>query len=277
MAHTLEIVCPVRNGGDAFRETLRSLAPLARPGCTLLISDNFSTDGNLWADLLPELTAWQPRIIRPPAELGRVEHWTWALRQSTAQLVKPMMSGDFLAPTCVERVLAAADAHPEASFSFCQSRMLEVEKEYVAGPLIPEGLISSERFRELTVEQGNVAGALTGVTFRRDILFSALPFDTAFPWSADWRLYCRCAAVAPCYFIAEPLCLLNRRIARFSSSPRFVLLSLREEWGFLREFGASFSQRLKLVGFQGVAKLGRVVLPARIRKPLGALYRLLKR
>ena len=53
MAASLEVVCPVRNGGAAFRDTLRSLAAQAQPGCSLLISDNYSTDGNPWADVLP--------------------------------------------------------------------------------------------------------------------------------------------------------------------------------------------------------------------------------
>jgi hypothetical protein len=280
-----EVVCPVRNGGPHFAKTLRSLRDQGGAGCALLISDNFSTDGNPWRETLPELAGWEVRVVQPPSELGRVEHWNWACQRSTAQVLKLMMSGDLAEPGALGEMRAALAEHPETTLAFGQNRVRETGKEYVAGGLPAGGAVSRAEYLALSLRRFNFIGTLSGVAFRGDTLRAALPFEAAHPWTADWRLYTRCLNLGPAWSLHRPVCLLDRTIARFSSSTKVIRGSLREEWVYLRELArlspgdraGSFFGRLRIVGFQAVVKYGRALLPRPLRKAMGACYRMVAR
>lgn len=276
-----EVVCPVRNGGKHFSATLRSLHGQGGPGCALLISDNYSTDGNPWQEALAELTGWEIRMLKPPAELGRVEHWNWALGESSAGVVKLMMSGDVLEPGAIESMRAAFAANASVGLVFGQNRIREVDKEYVTGAPRDGGLLAREEFIALSLRYFGFTGTLSGVAFRGDVLRAALPFQKEHAWTADWRLCARCLDLAPAWYLPQPVCILDRTIARFSSKPSVIWRSLREEWAFLGELSRMAPNdpagrlwaRFKRVGFMAVAKYGRVVIPRPIRKVMGACYR----
>lgn len=281
----LEIVCPVRNGGMHFAATLRSLRGQGGPGCSVLVSDNHSTDGNPWQEAVPELIDWEVRIIKPEAELGRVEHWNWAAGQSGAKLVKIVMSGDQMEPGTIASMREAFAREPALSLVFGQNRILEQDKQYVSGVNHPGGLVTHQEFVALSLRYFGFIGTLSGVVFRGEVLGKALPFEKDYAWAADWRLYARCLQQGPAWYLPQPSCVLDRRIARFSSSARVIGRSLREEWAFHRELSrlapgdpaGRFLGRLKRVGFHAVVKYGRAFIPRPIRKAMGACYRVVAR
>ncbi len=284
---TFQVVCPVRNGGPAFRDTLLSLADNragAQPG--LLISDNHSTDGSPWRDVLDRLAGWQVSILQPLREMGRVEHWNWAFAQAEADIIKPMTAGDWLRPGYGAKAMELFTRHAEVSLVFCRTEVQELDKIFLEGAPVEAGLLDYPRYLELCSERLNIIGALCGVAVRRKVMRAALPFEDDYPWAADWRFYTRCLERGPAAVIAEPLSVLNRRIARYSSRPAMVLGGLRQEWRTLKEIQnrrqpgcapAKFCHRLSLMGFQAVVRLGRVYLPAAPRQVLWKIYRSFKR
>jgi hypothetical protein len=278
---SLEVVCPIRNGGMHFAATLRSLRGQGGDGCSLLISDNFSSDGKPWRDTLVELAGWQVRVIQPPRELGRVEHWNWACEQSTGTIVKLIMSGDQINPDSLRALRETFASHPGISLAFGQNRIRETDKEFVAGAPHAGGEITHPEFIALSLQHFNFIGTLSAVAFRGDVLRTALPFHAEYAWTADWRLYSRCLKTAPAWCLPQPVCLLDRTFARLSSSRKIIGGSLREEWRYLAELAqeapgsqlSHFLHRAKMVGFQCCVKYGRAVIPHPLRKILGACYR----
>jgi hypothetical protein len=278
----IEIVCPIRNGGQNFSATLASLRAQGGANRRLLISDNFSSDAQPWRTALEEMKDWSIRIVQPPQELGRVEHWSWACGQSDAEIVKLVMAGDRLERAALDRFEKAFETSPACSFAFGQTRIREHDKELTVSPPCGAGELEWSAFVELSLAHFNFTGTLSAVAFRRDFLRDALPFDARWPWTADWRLLAACCRKGPGIYIAEPVCVLDRTLGRYSSRTSTIGPSLREEWVFLTELSRErypekrnplFWSRLKQISQIAATKYGRAVLPAWFRKPLGACYR----
>lgn len=278
----IEIVCPIRNGGQNFAATLKSLCAQRGANRHILISDNFSTDTQPWRETLAEMTGWSVRIVQPPEELGRVEHWSWACAQSAAEIIKPVMAGDQLEPTALDQFEKAFDESPGCSFAFGQTRIREHDKELMVSPPCAAGEIERDRFVELSLKHFNFTGTLSAVAFRGAALRGVLPFDGRWPWTADWRLLADCCRKGPAFYIAAPVCVLDRTLGRYSSRTSSIGPGLREEWMYLAELARErfpeqccplMWSRMKQMSQIAVAKYGRATLPAWLRKPLGACYR----
>lgn len=281
-----EVVCPIRNGGENFAATLSSLRDQGGTGGALLISDNFSTDGQPWRSKLEALKGWTIRVIQPPAELGRVEHWNWACEQSDAPCVKPMMSGDLLTTGAIANLQNALNQNPDAAFVFGQTHLREADKQSLIGPPHGGGPMEWDTFLTLSLAHCNFTGTLSAIAFRGKNLRAALPFDPRWPWTADWRLLAACARNAPCFYLPEPVCVLDRTQGRYSSRASTIWPSLREEWIFLTELARErfpdkccplLGSRINQLALAGAAKYGRATLPKWFRKPLGACYRVVNR
>lgn len=277
-----EIVCPVRNGGEPFARTLRSIAQLRCPRpVRLLISDNRSTDGAPWRHRLDEIVNMPVRVISTPESFGRVEHWNWAFQQIQADWIKPLFVGDTVMPEYFERFEEASRRHPRAGLLFCQNKVMHLDKSRVTTANFPDTEIGLEEFVELTLRPLVFVGGLSGVMVRADALRECLPFSERHPWTADARFYRDVARVCPMVGIKEVLCVLDQTIARLSASVRAIGPSLREEWAFMAELQkdagvpavGAFRHRAAVLGLLGLAKYGRHVLPETLRRAMGKVYR----
>ena len=102
----IEVIIPLRNPTDVLRKTVCSLVEQTNSDFSVLISDNFSTQGQeLISEGVNQLqgAGIAVRVLRPPAELGRVEHWNWAHHGAAGAWLKPLFAGDWLEPDYVAR------------------------------------------------------------------------------------------------------------------------------------------------------------------------------
>lgn len=279
MDNYLSIICPVRNGGSVLLATLKSIAKLPCPiGANLIISDNFSTDGSAWEEALKLLPHWNPRVIHPPTPLGRVEHWSWAFTQSQAKWIKPIMAGDRIHEIFFE-VLAHAESK-NAALCVTRTEVCLPDKTVIYGFDGESQLLSYQQVLHTAKENQGFPGPLSALAIRADALAKALPFESAFPWSADLRLTLRVSVNATVWTSPCVGCTLDQRIARLSTSPRIIARSLVEEWQIMRwvdselsiPYRQSITSCLRHTLLVGFAKYGRTVFPERFRKRLGALY-----
>src|SRR5580700_1080445 len=96
---TLEIILPLRNPTAAFERSVESILAQKERSFTVLISDNHSGTGTELITAAAERlrgAGIAVRNVRPPLELGRVEHWNWAMQESAADWLKPLFAGDWL-------------------------------------------------------------------------------------------------------------------------------------------------------------------------------------
>lgn len=286
---SIQIVCPVRNGGANFCGTLLSFSRLKETeNAFLLVSDNYSDDGMPWKSTLDSLNNLPVEVIRPPKPLGRIEHWNWIFSQAKADLIKPVMVGEELLPNYLQEIRKVFRENHDLSLVFCQIKPLEKNGPKQPVPEIDNKLIDYDEYLRLCIKQMkmNVIGPLSAVIFDRRYLEHALPFSQKHSWTADWRLYSSCIRQAPAFFVRQPLCLFNQKIPRFSTRFSNVWNAISEEWEYLAELSAQlpdeselskFILRTKLVGWQAIMKIGKAILPQKIRHPLGKLLQFLQR
>ncbi len=274
-----EVIIPVRNGGPALVNSIQSVMASLKSGRVLLtISDNFSTDGSPWKQLLQSLPQDQWRLISPPQSLGRVEHWSWAFAQGQCAWIKPLMTGDRIEDAFWDWADVATKQFPQAGMLFSSASLIDpaaAHPEVVVKPSAsePTQLYDNGQFSADAIRCLNLVGALSQMMVRADVMKKALPFEPAFAWTADWRFYRRCFQQTVAAETHARLVCLDRSIARLSTSWKGLRGSFREEWRFAAEqakiSGASapvaFLRRSKAIGTKMILIFGRKFLPRPVR------------
>jgi hypothetical protein len=275
-----EVIIPVRNGGQALRNSIQSVLACANSSRILLtLSDNFSTDGLPWKDMLTDFPQEQWRIISPPQSLGRVEHWSWAFQQAQLPWVKPLMVGDRIENGFWDWVGTAIEQFPRAGIFFSDSYTIDPVSAHPkanGSPSMEKSdtvLYDYEEFTRDTIRGINHIGALSKALLRADVMRMGLPFEPEYPWTADLRFCRRCLQQAPAVQTDAPLVCLDRSIARLSTSWKGLRGSFLEEWKFAAEQAAltkaprlkAFFLRGKAVGAKMIFVIGRRILPRPVR------------
>ncbi len=274
-----EVIIPVRNGGQALVNSIQSVLPSLKSGRVLLtISDNFSTDGSPWKQLLQSLPPDQWRLIAPPEPLGRVEHWSWAFAQGQCPWIKPLMTGDRIDDAFWDWADVATVQFPQAGMLFSSASLIDpaaAHPEIVTKPLVTGStqLYDNGRFSADAIRCLNLVGALSQMMVRENVMKRALPFEPSFAWTADWRMYRRCFQQAPAAETRARLVCMDRSIARLSTSWKGLRGSFREEWRFAAEQAklsgaaatAAFLKRVKAIGTKMILIFGRKLLPPPVR------------
>lgn len=234
----LDIIIPVRNGGEPLIGTLRALAASEDQNYRLLISDNHSTDASPWKSALSAFRTGQVVQLRPPEPLGRVEHWTWAAQQAKADFCKLLLVGDRFPLDHLSIIRRAFTTNADLIYTpyMILGRGNTFDEELRAltlrDALTP--LSNADYLARCAIEM-NPIGPLSAITFRTNALHKVLPFDASHGWTADWRLYTRIMQNGTALRVEGTYCILDRTIARVSSSFKGVLNGIFEERVYQRE------------------------------------------
>jgi hypothetical protein len=218
---TLEIILPVRNPTAMLELTVRSLAAQADRRFSVLLSDNHSTEGMEVLDAAVTGLAGAgitARRIRPPFELGRVEHWNWAHHASTGDWLKPLFLGDWLEANYVGELRAAMSGYPECRYVF--SSFVYHHGDSPAAP-VPNPwagrFIGAREMERMVLDKGMQFGPPSAAAYERTAFVSLGGYSTALPICADSLLFCAMASRYGGLGLAEPLCHFNIHGGRFST------------------------------------------------------------
>lgn len=90
----------------------------------LLVYDSYSTDG-AW-EYITQLAAREPRaqIWQGPRE-GTPGSWTPCIQQARGDYIYVATSDDTMPPDCLEKLVAALEAHPDCDIAHCRLRMID--------------------------------------------------------------------------------------------------------------------------------------------------------
>jgi glycosyltransferase involved in cell wall biosynthesis len=231
---SLEVLIPVRNPGEVFAGTVDSLLAQRDRNFSVLLSDNYSTEGLERIEAATERMAAggiAVRRVRPPYELGRVQHWNWLHHQSSADWLKPLFVGDRLRPECLEACRALMASEPQVQFIFFQFELHRGKTTTVADLGGLSGFVDpAEAFRKAIFE-GNFGGGPVNVLYTRTAFQAAGGHLTSLPLMADFDLYTRLATQVPSYALARVLgdfVLHDQRFAKRGSGTRRE--SMNAEW-----------------------------------------------
>ncbi len=157
--------------------------------------------------------------MRPPFELGRVEHWNWAHHQASGDWLKPVFAGDWLAPDYVARLRAASEGTPDCRYIFC-SYVLHRVNEAPASVIsaFVGRFYSAAEMQQLVLRNGMQFGPPSAAAFERGAFIEVGGYPTPLPICSDSLMFCTLASRFGVLGLAEPLCHFNIHGARFSTS-----------------------------------------------------------
>ncbi|MDB6022021.1 MAG: hypothetical protein JWQ04_1878 [Pedosphaera sp.] len=220
--NTLEIILPLRNPTGVLEQTVMSLTGQSDRRFSVLLSDNHSTQGGELIEAAAaqfQAAGIAIRRVRPPFELGRVEHWNWAHHEAAAEWTKPVFAGDWLEKNYVEKVRAASQANPECRYiyaSFVVHRQ-NADPEIVRG--IWAGKFETAAYMERAIlRYGMQFGPPSAAAYEREVFIILGGYPTALPICSDNLLFCTMASRFGALGLMEPLCHFNIHGARFSTN-----------------------------------------------------------
>jgi glycosyltransferase involved in cell wall biosynthesis len=120
-APRIAVVLPVYNGEMYIREAVQSVLDQTLADFALLVIDDGSTDRTL--EVLSSFTDERLRIIRFPANRGRVPALNTGIIESRSEFIARMDADDICMPQRFERQVRFLEAHPE--ISICGTWMRE--------------------------------------------------------------------------------------------------------------------------------------------------------
>lgn len=258
-AMILQIVLPLRNPSEVLAKTVQSLAEQTSRDFSVLISDNHSTKGTISiasAVRTLEQHGLNVRVVQPPEEIGRVEHWNWSHRQATADWIKPLFVGDWLETSYVAALHGAVASHPQAeivncSFASHHADGTRQDTVYPGGFRTP-GQVLAEAFRV-----GNNFGGPVNVCFRRLAFECIGGYPPALPVSADFWVTLMIALRRGLVTLPEVLAHFHYHPARFSTNfptsridgPREfeVILTAATSWACFQEIPHDATARERLL------------------------------
>jgi glycosyltransferase involved in cell wall biosynthesis len=124
MKPRVSVCVPNLNTRPFLAERFRTILEQSFQDWELLVYDSYSDDG-AW-EYISELAAREPRMRawQGPRE-GAPGSWTPCVREARGDYVYIATSDDTMPPNCLERLVAALDAHPECDLAHCRLRAID--------------------------------------------------------------------------------------------------------------------------------------------------------
>jgi hypothetical protein len=215
-----EIVIPLRNPTEVLLKTAHSLVAQTERCFSVLLSDNGSGAESAVVTetmrLLREANI-PARLIRPPEELGRVEHWNWSHRQAAADWIKPLFVGDWLEPGYAATTRAAIEARAGAEIINCSFRR-RLTGGGIDDAIFAGGYHSPAAVMEEVCRVGNHFGGPINICFRKLAFELVGGYPPALPVAADFWLIVMLALRGGLYTCPEVLANFNYHPHRFTTN-----------------------------------------------------------
>ncbi len=152
------------------------------------------------------------RRVKPPFELGRVEHWNWAHYESQAEWLKPVFAGDWLELDYVAKLRAATLAKSGLPLcgmrSFCfASKKRRRQKQCEARGRA--GFGRRRKWRTWFCATGCSLGRRARRLTKRTAFVAVGGYQTPLPICADSLMFCSMASRFGALGLPEALCHFN--------------------------------------------------------------------
>ena len=203
------MLVPTWNNESYVRDTMRSVLAQTFSDFELVVADHSSTD-RTW-ELLQEF-ADDPRVrlLTTPAGGGAERNWNRVTTEATGELVKLVCGDDLLAPTMLERQVAAFDAYDEGVVMVASPRdVVDASGRTVLHGVGLGGLrgrvAGRHAIRRSVLRGANIFGEPMCVLFRRTALEAVGRWHGDPGYLIDQATYCRVLLRGDLVAVPEPL------------------------------------------------------------------------
>jgi glycosyltransferase involved in cell wall biosynthesis len=186
---TVSVIVPVYNLHQFLPDTLRSVREQKGVAVETIIVDDGSTDPATIAAIEALERAGGTseesslRVVRI-AHAGLSAARNAGVAAARGRYVLPLDADDMLAPGAIEKLVAAAERHPDAPFVTAPLRSFTSDPEKPVAGWVPLGGDAS------LMPVMNAASSCVAI-MERERVEAMGAYDTSFPAYEDWDLYCR--------------------------------------------------------------------------------------
>jgi glycosyltransferase involved in cell wall biosynthesis len=215
MSPALVSVCiPAYNYGAFLRDAIGSACEQTYRNIEIIVADNCSTDGT--PRIVHSLAEADARIRyhRNERNLGMQGNFNRCLELSRGEYVKFLCADDALLPRCVERMVDAAERHPDAALVGCGREIVDSRMRHKATWSYSNRLQKLEGPAVINrcFFRGNLIGEPTAVLFRKAA--AGRGFSEAYRQVLDMEMWFHLLERGAFVFIPETLCRLRQHDER---------------------------------------------------------------
>lgn len=211
-APRVSVILATYNRADLVREAIASVLGQTFTAWELIIVDDGSTDAT--PTILARYTDSRIRSLSQPNQ-GISGARNAGLRVAQGEYAIMLDSDDRQRPDCLARLLAAADAHPEAIVIYGRSQAMNSQ-----GASLPRVVGGPEPFPGHTLRSllyGDFLSVIAALV-RRDDLLAVGGFDPATDGAEDWDLWLRLAHQGPFTFVDATVAEFRMHAGRLTSA-----------------------------------------------------------
>lgn len=183
---------PVFNGERYIAAALESVLEQTYPDFELVISNNHSSDGT--GRILDDFARRDARIriLEPSKHLTQIENTNWSLTHIAdgTTYIKVVHADDTIVPTCIERMVEVAEAHPSAGMVGAMRRVGDQEIDLIGVPATAQLVPGRWLVGMQLVGARYTTGPPTASLLRVDALSRlAGPYDSSYVHADDALAY----------------------------------------------------------------------------------------
>ncbi|WP_408896281.1 glycosyltransferase family 2 protein [Nocardioides sp. R1-1] len=269
---SVSIVIPAFRNARFIDETVDSALAQTYEDLEVVIADHSSDDGT-WELLQRYADHPRVRLLRTPAGGGAPANWNAVTHAATGTYLKLLCGDDLIAPTCVEKQVAALQAHPTAVAAAARRDLIDPAGDVLlAGRGIDplSGLVPGpEAIRALVRAGTNLLGEPGCVLIRREVLERVGGWLAPYPYLIDQFTYM--SVLEHGDLVALPETLASFRVSDTQWSVRLASEQSRQAAGTHRHF----RERLPETVTRGDVALGnaRARMTALMRRAAYVVWR----
>lgn len=194
MPAKITVVVPIYQGERYLRECLLSLQAQTLTEMNVILGDNGSSDRSI--EIAREFLRDSRFSFHIVKQRGLFQNLNFLLSLPLAPIVRILCQDDALEPTCLEQEVRFFQRYPLIGLSFSKALRTGESSEILSSPEtwdLPT-ILSPDLAAQHFFYHGCIAGNLSTVSFRRELLKTHGVFDTSYQVSADydlWSRYCR--------------------------------------------------------------------------------------
>ncbi len=204
----VSVVVPAYNNAEYIERTMDSILAQTHTDLQIIVADHASTDST-WELLQRYAADERVTLLKTEAGGGALRNWNRVSQEATEKYLKLVCGDDVIAPTLIERQVAALDGNPSATLSAVSRDIVDANDRPVIrnrGLGGMKGLVPGATAIRNTVTSGtNLFGEPACVMLRTDILKTVGWWDSSYPYLIDEATYVRVLLEGDLVAIDEPL------------------------------------------------------------------------
>ncbi len=224
----ISIILPVYNGEAFLAECVDSVLAQTEGDFELLIADDGSSDGS--RAILARYRDPRLKVLLNEKNVGLFGNLNLLVARAAAPLVRFLCQDDALASGCIAEDVEYFRDNGEVVMSICSVDEVDeqgrVVGEWTTGD-VPEVFDTAWCLQKLMYE-GCIAGNLSTVCVRRDVLERAGPFDETYEVAGDYEMWVRVCLLGPVAERYHKLVRLRGHKGRLSEAPFSGVKFVRE-------------------------------------------------